>query len=220
MSRHEEATARPTSPRRGLAGKRRAILTGARTMFARNGFIRTSIEMIAAEAGVSTRTIYNHFYCKLQLFQTVITESTAEVADAQVALIDEHLGEVTDLEAALVELGQALATPITGHAEHFALVRQLDAEAGHLPDDTIDAWRQAGPVRVNGALANHLRRLADRGLLRIADPDRAATHLILLVSAENPLDGGVPTSGRNAAVAAGVHAFLHGYLPSQEENGH
>jgi AcrR family transcriptional regulator len=216
MSWHDEATARTTSPRRGLVGKRRAILAGARAMFARDGFTRASIETIAAEAGVSTRTIYNHFHCKLRLFQTVITESTAEVADAQVALIDEHLGDVTDLEADLVGLGQALATPMTGHAEHFALVRQLDAEAGHLPEDTIEAWRQAGPVRVVGVLAGHLRRLADHGLLRVADPHQAATHFILLVSAENPLYRSAPTAEKNAAVAAGVHAFLHGYLPSQE----
>jgi AcrR family transcriptional regulator len=222
MTSHEEATAPTTSPRGGLADKRRAILAGARTMFARGGFTRASVEAIAAEAGVSTRTIYNHFHCKLHLFQTVITESTAEVADAQVALIDMHLRKVTDLEADLIELGHALATPMTGHAEHFALVRQLDAEAGHLPRGTIDAWREAGPDRVTGALARHLQRLADQGLLRIADPNRAATHFMLLVSAEKPRHRRAASSGEEevtAAVISGVRAFLHGYLSPQEEDG-
>jgi AcrR family transcriptional regulator len=196
------------SPRGGLAGKRRAILAGARAMFAREGFTRASVEAIAAEAEVSTRTIYNHFYCKLHLFQTVITESTAEVADAQVALIDTHLCEVTDLECDLIALGRALAASMAGHVEYFALVRQLDAEAGRL-QDTVDAWREAGPLRVTEALAGHLQRLADRGLLRIADPGRAAAHFLLLVSVE----GSVPSAGEE--VASGVHAFLHGYLPSR-----
>jgi AcrR family transcriptional regulator len=196
------------SPRGGLAGKRRAILAGARATFAREGFTRASVEAIAAAAGVSTRTIYNHFYCKLHLFQTVITESTAEVADAQVALIDTHLCEITDIEGDLIALGRALAASMTGHVEYFALVRQLDAEAGRL-QDTVDAWREAGPVRVTEALAGHLQRLADRGLLRIADPGRAAAHFLLLVSAENS----APSAGEE--VTSGVHAFLHGYLPSR-----
>jgi len=213
MARHDGA---PTRPRGGLADKRRAILAGALTVFARGGYTRASVEAIAAEAGVSTRTIYNHFHCKLHLFQTVIQESTTEVADAQVALIDTHMRKVTDLEADLVELGQALAAPMTGHAEHFALIRQLDAEAGHIPQDTIDAWHEAGPARVDGALARHLQRLADQGLLRIADPHRAATHLMLLVHGAVPFHHGLGATDEadiREIVTSGVHAFLHGYLP-------
>lgn len=214
MTRHDGAQ---TPPRGGLADKRRAILAGALTVFARGGYTRASVEAIAAEAGVSTRTIYNHFHCKLHLFQTVITESTAEVADAQVAIIDRHLRKVTDLEGDLIEVGHALATPRTGHAEHFALIRQLHAEAGHIPQDTIDAWHKAGPTRVTGALAHHLQRLADQGLLRIDDPDRAAAHLIMLiVQAAAPFHHG-PGTTREAdiheIVTSGVRAFLHGYLP-------
>jgi AcrR family transcriptional regulator len=210
-----QTAVRASSPRRGMVGKRRAILAGALTLFARGGFSGASIEAIAAEAGVSTRTIYNHFYCKLHLFQTVVTESTTEVADAQIALIDRHLREVTDLEADLVELGRALAVPMTGHAEHFALVRQLEAEAGHL-QETIEAWREAGPVRVTGALAGHLRRLADRGMLRVADPNRAATHYMLLVQGAVPFHHGLSTTSEadvHEIVTSGVHAFLHGYVP-------
>ena len=55
--------------------KRRAILAGALTVFARDGYTRASIDAIAAQAIVSTRTIYNHFQCKAHLFQTVIQES-------------------------------------------------------------------------------------------------------------------------------------------------
>ncbi|MFD2415452.1 TetR family transcriptional regulator [Amycolatopsis pigmentata] len=48
------------------------------------------IEVIAAEAEVSTRTIYNHFENKEQLFSTVLTERATQVADARDALIDKH----------------------------------------------------------------------------------------------------------------------------------
>ena len=41
--------------------KRRAIIDGALAVFARDGYTRASIDAISAEAGVSTRTVYNHF---------------------------------------------------------------------------------------------------------------------------------------------------------------
>src|ERR1700716_94258 len=104
MTRHETARANPR-PRThgGLADKRRAILTGALTVFARDGYTRASIDAISAEAGVSTRTIYNHFQDKAQLFETVIQESADRAAEAQIATIDRYFAKITDLEADLIE---------------------------------------------------------------------------------------------------------------------
>jgi AcrR family transcriptional regulator len=200
---------------RGQPDKRRAILAGALTAFARDGYTRASVDVIAAEARVSTRTIYNHFGDKATVFHTLIEESATRVAEAQIAIIDRHLRKVTDLEADLIEFGEAWATAVRDHAEHFALVRQINAEAGHIPQDAIAAWQQAGPLRVRRELAGHLQRLADQGLLRMADAERAALHLIALISAANPsLTAIVPTAEEvTTTVTAGVRAFLHGYLP-------
>src|ERR671918_2156773 len=102
----EATTGDPSSPVRlgGRPAKRRAILDGALAVFARDGYTRASIDAISATAGVSTRTIYNHFKDKAQLFQTVVEESTTGVADFQIAVIDRHLGQVTDLESDLLQL--------------------------------------------------------------------------------------------------------------------
>ena len=213
MSRHDVTR---TRPRGGLADKRRAILAGALTVFARDGYTRASMDAISAEAGVSTRTIYNHFQDKGQLFQTVIQESTTRVADTQIAIIDRYLHKVTDLEADLIEFGQALATPMTDYADHFALVRQIDADAGHIPQAALEAWQEAGPRRVLSELARRMLQLADRGLLRIDDPDRAAVHFMLLVQGAVPFHHGLGATRETEVteiVTAGVHAFLHGYLP-------
>ncbi len=204
-----------TRPRGGLADKRRSILAGALTVFARDGYTRASMDAISAEAGVSTRTIYNHFEDKGQLFQTVIQESTTRVAEAQIAIIEGYLRKVTDLEADLIEFGRALATPMTDYAEHFALVRQIDAEVSHIPQEAIDAWQEAGPGRVLSELALRMRQLADRGLLRVADPDRAATHFMLLVQGAVPFHHGIGATREaeiDEIVTSGVRAFLHGYL--------
>ena len=213
MTRYDTAR---TRPRGRLADKRRAILAGALVVFARDGYTRASVDAISAEAGVSTRTIYNHFQDKAQLFQTVIQESTARVAEAQIEIIERYLRKVTDLEDDLIEFGQALATPMRDYADHFALVRQIDADAGHIPRAALDAWRQAGPRRVLSELARRMRQLAEQGLLRIDDPDRAAVHFMLLVQGAIPFHHGIGAT-REAEIAgivtSGVHAFLHGYLP-------
>ena len=206
---------------RGQPDKRRAILAGALAVFARDGYTRTSVDAVAAEAGVSTRTIYNHFGGKAALFQSLIVESATRVAEAQIAIIDRHLRKVTDIEADLIEFGEAWANLTPGHAQHFALVRQINAETGHIPPDTIAAWQQAGPLRVRHELARHLQRLADRELILITDASRAAVHLIALISVANPsLAAHAPSSEEiTTTVTAGVHAFLHGYLPGKHNPG-
>ncbi|MEV4172563.1 TetR/AcrR family transcriptional regulator [Nonomuraea sp. NPDC049709] len=212
MTRTNSTTSRP---RGGQADKRRAILAGALTVFARDGYTRASIDAIASTAGVSTRTIYNHFTDKTELFRTVIQESAGRAAEAQIAVIDRHLRKITNLESDLVEFGRDFARPMTAeHAEHFALVRQINAEAGHVPQAVIDAWQETGPLRVRRELAGHLRRWVEQGLLRTDDPDRATLHLMLLIAAGTPPYLGAAPDEREVdeMVTSGVRAFLHGYL--------
>jgi AcrR family transcriptional regulator len=201
-----------TGPRGGLPDKRRAVLAGGLTVFARDGYTRASMDGIAAEARVSTRTIYNHFQDKAALFEAVIQDSAARVAEAQTALIDRYLRKVTDLEADLIEFGRAWLAPMPDFAEHSALVRQVNVEAGHIPQPAIEAWQEAGPRRVIRELADRLARLADEGLLHIDDPNRAAHHFAVLISVPNPsFPGRLREDDTAEMVASGVHAFLNGY---------
>ncbi len=205
-------------PRGGLADKRRAILRGALTVFGRDGYSRASMDTIAAEAGVSTRTIYNHFRDKAQLFGAVIQESATQVAEAQIAIIDRHFYKITDVEHDLIEFGRVWATPNSEFTDHFALVRQIHAEVGHIPAAALDGWQEAGPRRVHRELARRLQQLADQGLLHVEDPDRAAIHFVLLAATEVvnrsyygaiPLDHAEITS----IATAGVQVFLRAYRP-------
>jgi len=200
----------------GQPDKRRAILNGALTLFARDGYTRASLDAIAAEAGVSNRTIYNHFNDKADLFQAVIQESTQRVADTMVDLIDRHLGKVADLESDLADLGLAFLSLLTSDlAPHFALVRQINAETEYIPPTALKLWRDTGPGRVKGHLAGRLLEIADRGQLAIDDPARAAGHLLLLVSVENLSERAAlhDDAEVTAMVAAGVRAFLYGHQP-------
>jgi AcrR family transcriptional regulator len=180
-------------------------------LFARDGYSRANVDAIAAVSGVSNRTIYNHFKDKAQLFEAVIQESSRRVAEIQIAIIDRHLSKIVELEADLVEFGlDWLAVLDSDVAPHFALVRQVNAELEHVPRAAIEAWQDAGPRRVRRELAGRLCRLAERERLRVPEPDRAAVHLMLLISAENLRQ---PNDQQEvvAMVTAGVRAFLRGY---------
>lgn len=197
--------------------KRRAILSGALTVFARDGYTRASIDAISSAANVSTRTIYNHFQDKAGLFQSVIQESATSAAEAQIEIIGRYLdglSSATDLEAALVEFGQAWSAPMADYADHLALVGHINADAGHIPQAAIDAWQRTGPMRVRRELAYRMRDLADHGLLRVDDPDRAALHFMLLISASRPFYHAVSLTEKEIAesVTAGVRTFLYGHV--------
>ena len=199
------------------ADKGRAITAAARAVFGRDGYARTSIDAIAAEAGVSTRTIYNHFEGKQQLFSAVLLASATRVAEGFIADVERRLTAANpggDRRGDLLALGRSLAALRGDFPEHFGMVRQIEAEAPHFPPETIAAWQQAGPLRVLREIARRLEQLADGGLLRVGDPSVAAVHFAALVTADLTTYYGAPAPddlGGVDAVAAGVEAFLHGY---------
>ncbi|MDR1249779.1 MAG: TetR/AcrR family transcriptional regulator [Treponema sp.] len=67
--------------KRDTSGKRQVILDGAVKVFTEQGFEAASMDTIAEVAGVSKRTVYNHFQSKEALFQTIVEDFLAEQAD-------------------------------------------------------------------------------------------------------------------------------------------
>jgi AcrR family transcriptional regulator len=203
-------------PSRRRPEKRAAIVAAARSAFSREGYARTSIETVAESAGVSTRTIYNHFGGKEDLFGTVLHASAGEVAETFVAEARAIMDGEGPLERRLIALGHALTRQRTEFPEHFALVSRIGPDAAHFPPATIRAWQQAGPERVQKEVARCLEHLAGSGELRVADPRHAAIHFIALTQAEIatsplPVTERLPRRRVAAMVASGVEAFLHGY---------
>ncbi|MFD7923242.1 TetR/AcrR family transcriptional regulator [Streptomyces sp. NPDC059740] len=205
-------------PRGGREEKRLAIARAARTVFGREGYTRASVDAIAAEAGVSKRTVYNHHRDKKELFLAVLEESTQAVADYQAALLEKNLGTIGSLEDGLTALGRDLAAPPRAFSGHFALVRVLIAEAPHLPREVLEGWRANGPRRTSALLARRLGELADEGLLKLDDPATAAARFAQLVTSdvfENSFHGAVPIPDAEIEriVTSGVRAFLELYGP-------
>lgn len=63
-----------TRKKRDTSQKRKAILAGAVKVFTKDGFEASSMDHIAEVAGVSKRTVYNHFSSKEILFQAIVAE--------------------------------------------------------------------------------------------------------------------------------------------------
>ncbi len=202
--------------------KRAAILDGAVRVLARDGYAGASIDAIAHEAAVSTRTIYKHFSGKAELFETVIAESTTRVAEAEAALVRDHLDALAPgdpLGPALTGFARAWVRAATGEdGTHQVLLRRLAAEAQHIPHSVVEAWRNAGPRLVRHELALRFRTLADRGELAVEDADRAAVLFAQLVSA--PQAPSAPSALRkkdlDSWLEEAVRIFLAGHGGMQE----
>jgi AcrR family transcriptional regulator len=64
--------ASPPKPRLRRSERREQILAAATSAFARTGFAATSLEDIAAEAGVTRVILYRHFESKADLYRSVL----------------------------------------------------------------------------------------------------------------------------------------------------
>jgi AcrR family transcriptional regulator len=198
--------------------KRAEITRAALDLFLRDGYERTSVDAIAAEAGVSKRTIYNHFGDKENLFLSVVQHTFSWMTELADEIFDRTLDDVPDqaaLEPALVAALLRLAQTVTQLPERAALVRLIIAEASRFPV-LAQPWRDRGTVR--DVFVARLIRLADRGLLILDDPVQATQHLSALTLSQlntHSLFGTVPLTEAeiDQVVRSGVHVFLLAYAP-------
>ncbi|MFE5912730.1 TetR/AcrR family transcriptional regulator [Streptomyces wedmorensis] len=168
----------PTGAR--AARKRQAVVRAARDLFLREGF-GVGMDAIAAEAGVSKVTVYNHFGSKEALFTAVVAGALDEPLHGAGDGPDlSALAGADDLRAALTEAGRAWAHAVRTDAEGRAL-RTLVATELHRFPELGRAWRAHGPAGHHPAVAEALRTLADRGLLEIPDLEVAVLQLYSLL---------------------------------------
>lgn len=155
----------PSGPRSEL--KRQAIVRAARELFLREGF-GVGMDTIAAAAGVSKVTVYNHFGSKEALFTAVITSALDEPLAGESSAALEGLAEAEDLRAALVEAARTWVHAVRTNHEVTALRNLVAAELHRFPE-LGEAWRHAGTESHHPAVANALRALAEQGRLQIPD---------------------------------------------------
>jgi AcrR family transcriptional regulator len=167
-------------PRRGTESARTECLIAAATrVFLRDGYGSASIDRVASEAGISTRTIYERFRNKADLLGAVITRLVER--DMASVLATAELDQLPPRQALL-----AIGHTVTGRAcdpDSAALFRILASEAHRFPQ-LAATMRNGTKARVNDAIATYFRGQIQRGALALADPDRAAALFMQMVCAE------------------------------------
>ena len=199
---------------RSHAAKRVSILEAATYVFCREGFAGANIDMIAAEAGVSRQTIYNHHGDKEKLFVAAVRALTERAnADffATLATFPDH---PDDLEADLIAFAVRLNRNCICSSDGKFLRKLIQAEGERYPE-LFAAWREHGPGKTWAALAARLARLAHAGHLDIDDPDIAARQFLALVNADLHVSlmlGEQPDDERRREAATNaVRTFLRAY---------
>jgi TetR/AcrR family transcriptional regulator, mexJK operon transcriptional repressor len=210
----------------GSGPKGEAIARAAMRRFLAEGYERASVDAIAADAGVSKRTIYNRYGDKETLFLSVLRETFDRMLARFRDIADSHFPEVTappggpapaagpleqDLTAFLLEA----AHDLSADPERSALVRLILTEAPFFPKLLRE---QTGQQSMHGTLGRVLTRLAQAGRLAISDPAEATEHLFALtlnrVSTQSMFNAApLGDAEVERIVISGVRIFLRAYRP-------
>lgn len=163
-------------PARQSTLKRAAILSAALDEFEARGYRETSMDRIAASAGVSKRTVYNHFRSKEQLFEAIAAELIERVQEVSQRPYDPAQPLKAQLEAIGGQVLDMLASP-----SFLTLARVTLAELIRSPEL---ARRTYGLFRARQTgLARWLADASADGRLAVPEPDRAADQFMGLVNA-------------------------------------
>lgn len=191
--------------------KREAILEAAKTLFLSLGYANTSMDAVAAAAGVSKLTVYSHFTDKQTLF------CSAVMATCQIQLPDLlfEYPEGVPVEEVLLTIARNFQALISSD-EAIKLSRLIMAQ-GSLDPSFGEYFYEAGPKRVLAGMEALLRGAHERGLLRIDNPLRAAEHFFclvkgapdyrLLLGCAGPLEGDEAEAHVREVVAVFLRAF-------------
>lgn len=156
-----------TAPQRLTDRKREAIIQAAIAEFRAHGFETTSMDKIAATAGVSKRTVYNHFPSKEELFADILNQLWARIIAEPSVSYDREQPLHEQLRLMLREKVQMMAD------ENFlTLARVAIAATIHSPERAQNMIERMGE-REEG-LTVWIRAAQADGRLKPVDPEFAA----------------------------------------------
>lgn len=191
-----------------------SIVDAAAGVFCREGFAGANIDLIAAEAGVSRQTVYNHHRDKEKLFIAVVRDLTERCNAGIFATIATFPDQPGDLEADLIGFAVRLNQNCICNRDGKFLRKLIQTEGERYPE-LFAEWREQGPGRTWPAIAARFARLAYGGHFTIDDPDVAARQFLGLVNAELQATfmlGGTPREDEVVQSATnGVRTFLRAF---------
>ncbi|MEM9171775.1 MAG: TetR/AcrR family transcriptional regulator [Pseudomonadota bacterium] len=154
--------------------KRRAILNAAQDIFMDVGYERTSMDAIAAAAGVSKQTVYSHFSNKEELFSECVL---AKLLDYGLDMQDHD--PAAPMLPTLIETANRFLDLMLDDAV-IAMHRLLIAESPAFPSLAQTFWR-SGPTQLIDTLTQFFRDASHLGSVQIDEPAQAAHDFLCLV---------------------------------------
>lgn len=152
--------------------KHRAIQRAGTEIFLEVGYEAATMDTIAAKAGVSKQTVYNHFQSKDGLFKATVADLTSALMAPLV--VRDRDGQPP--ERLLRALGQDFLALML-RPSSLALHRLIVAEATRFPELVAEIYA-VGTGRMVATLADYLGWETSNGRLRVADPPLAAEQFV------------------------------------------
>lgn len=152
--------------------KRRDILRAGQTVFLREGYSGTGMEVVAREAAVSTATLYAHFPSKGDLFVAVVEGAVANLADG----VEEALRTAGDARARLTAFSLAYARFYSDPLSR-AVFRLVTGERRRFTD-LADHFRNRSRHKLGGSAITLIGELVEQGQLKLEKPSWAAGQLL------------------------------------------
>ncbi|KAA5846907.1 TetR/AcrR family transcriptional regulator [Pseudomonas chlororaphis] len=193
--------------------KRQAILEAAKTLFLSNGYANTSMDAVAAEAGVSKLTVYSHFNDKETLFSSAVMAKCEE----QLPTLIFELPAGMPIESVLLNIARGFHLLI--NSEESLNLHRLMLALGSQDPKLSQIFFEAGPLRMLQGMERLLARIDQSGALSIDKPRNAAEHFFCLLKGTanfRLLYGcGEPLSDEDAEehVREVVGLFMRAYRP-------
>ncbi|MGH8190428.1 MAG: TetR/AcrR family transcriptional regulator [Rhodanobacteraceae bacterium] len=159
--------------------KRAAILEAAKRLFPRLGFEGTSMDAVAAEAGVSKLTVYSHFGGKEALFVETVRCKCHDLLPRTLFKVDVD----APVRGQLLGVARAFFGLMMSDGA-LGMHRTLVASSQQSPKLARLFW-EAGPVQVQAALADLLGKEVAARKLDIPDTRRAASQFFALLKGEH-----------------------------------
>jgi AcrR family transcriptional regulator len=126
-----------TPPARALSiEKTTAILNGAMQVFLEQGYVGTTMDRVAAAAGVSKPTVYSHFHDKETLFNALIEQCVQKshwaTLPPEMLQPSSHPSAVPP-EAVLRQLANSILDSCMDNPEKITFIRLILGESGRFP---------------------------------------------------------------------------------------
>jgi TetR/AcrR family transcriptional regulator, mexJK operon transcriptional repressor len=189
---------RPSSAR-----KRAAIIDAARGLFLREGYERTSMDDIAAAAGVSKPTVYEHFGDKEGLFSVIVGASVEALVQTIDLAATEELTADRPLAPALLGFVRRVVGDAISSSDYTVIRVLLGSE------HPVAGLERQSEETAHAMFSHHFAALADAGRIVTRNPGRAAQHFVALtlsLATEHGSD-----DDTDQVLEDGVDAFVRAY---------